>query len=332
MADLDWNNVPKDLCPVCKTDKYLSPEIEFKINPECYHKICDACVDRIFALGPTKCPYPSCEKILRKNKFKAQVFDDIQVERECDIRRRVLLVYNKKENDFDSLDQFNAYLEEIEEIIYKLMNGIDIEATEDKLKEYSLANKQSIELNNARRDQEYEKFIRLQKLERQYKSERNRLNREIMKEEANMKNLTKIEVINQLQNASTERDPDKVVDEIRSSMMKRTNKYREELVKLDDNYDIQKDAIKRNINLNEKNKKSKVPFTPFNGDNLYELPFKFQMESYKDTDFDKIVNDVQYTAAGYDIKNYYMMALNDAFTGISIDVEVEKGSPLDPIL
>lgn len=328
MSDLDWNNVPKDLCPVCKTDKYLSPEIEFKINPECYHKICDACVDRIFALGPTNCPYPNCDKILRKNKFKAQVFDDIQVERECDLRKRVLLVYNKKENDFEgNVDEYNKYLEEIEDIIYKLMNGIEVEETEDKLKEYSLANKQSIELNNARRDQEYEKFIRIQKLERQYKSERNRLNREIMKEESNMKNLTKIEVINQLQNVSSEKDPDKVVDEIRSNMMKRTNKYREELVKLDENYEIQKDAIKRNINLNEKSKKNAIPFTPFNGDHLYEPPFKFHADVYHDKEIDKVVNDVQFTACGFDINNYYMMALNDAFTGISINVELEKETP-----
>lgn len=56
----------KDMCPICKTDKYLSPNMKFLINPECYHKICESCVDRIFSLGPAPCPYPKCGKILRK--------------------------------------------------------------------------------------------------------------------------------------------------------------------------------------------------------------------------------------------------------------------------
>ena len=71
----------KDMCPICKTDKYLSPNMKFLINPECYHKICESCVDRIFSLGPAPCPYPKCGKILRKNKFKQQIFEDLIIEK-----------------------------------------------------------------------------------------------------------------------------------------------------------------------------------------------------------------------------------------------------------
>lgn len=326
MVELDWNNVPKDLCPVCKTDKYLSPEIQFKINPECYHKICDACVDRIFALGPSPCPYPNCEKILRRNKFKAQVFDDLIVEKECDIRRRVLSVYNKKENDFQTGEMYDKYLEEIEDIVYKLLNRLDIEETEERLKQYSIENKQSIELNNARREQEYEKFIKLQKLERQYKSERNRLNQEVMNEEKNLKNLSKVQVIDQLQNAASDKDPEVILESIRNNMLEKTKHCRDQLQKLEEKYTRQKEAIKKNINPNDiKNKnKSKIPFTPFNGDRLVEMPFKFNTDIYKDPFLTKIVDDVQFKAAGYKLDEYYERSLNDAFMGLECFISEEK--------
>lgn len=328
MVELDWDNVPKDLCPVCKTDKYLSPEIQFKINPECYHKICDACVDRIFALGPSPCPYPNCDKILRRNKFKAQVFDDLIVEKECDIRRRVISIFNKKETDFQTPEMYDKYLEEIEDIVYKLLNRLDIEETEERLKQYSVENKQSIELNNARKEQEYEKFIKLQKLERQYKSERNRLNNEVINEEKNLKNLSKIQVIDQLQNAATDKDPEQILETIRNSMIEKTKKCRDQLVKLEEKYLRQKEAIIKNLNPNDiKNKnKSKIPFTPFNGDRLIEIPYKFEISNYKDQFYSKLVDNLQFTASGYKIEEYYQRSLNNAFIGLECFISDEKAN------
>lgn len=326
MVELDWNNVPKDLCPVCKTDKYLSPEIQFKINPECYHKICDACVDRIFALGPSPCPYPTCDKILRRNKFKAQVFDDLRVEKECDIRRRVLSVYNKKAGDFQTPEMYDKYLEEIEDIVYKLLNRLDIEETEERLKQYSIENKQSIELNNARREQEYEKFIKLQKLERQFKSERNRLNSEVLTEEKNLKSLLKAEVIDQLQNAAADKDPQQILETIRNSMLEKTKRCKDQLVLLEEKYERQKEAIMKNINPNDiKDKnKSKVPFTPFNGDRLVHPPFKFDGESYRDPFYSKVVQDIQFVASGYKLEDYFQRSLNEAFMGLECFISEEK--------
>lgn len=323
MVELDWNNVPKDLCPVCKTDKYLSPEILFKINPECYHKICDACVDRIFALGPSPCPYPNCDKVLRRNKFKAQVFDDLEVEKECDIRRRVLSVYNKKENDFQTKEMYDKYLEEIEDIVYKLLNREDIEETEERLKQYSIENKQSIELNNVRKEQEYEKFIKLQKLERQYKSERNRLNSEVIEEEKKLKNLGKEQVIDQLQNATSDKDPEAVIETIKASILEKTKRCRDQLQQLEERYAKQKEAIIKNLNPNDiKDKnKSKVPFTPFNGD---RLEIRLSEFDYKDPFYSKLLEDVQFAASGYKLEEFFERSINSAFTGLECFIEEEK--------
>lgn len=67
--------------------------MRFLINPECYHKMCESCVDRIFSHGPALCPIAGCHKTLRKNKFRRQTFEDIKVEREVDVRRRVAKVF-----------------------------------------------------------------------------------------------------------------------------------------------------------------------------------------------------------------------------------------------
>ncbi|ODV89656.1 hypothetical protein CANCADRAFT_4280 [Tortispora caseinolytica NRRL Y-17796] len=123
----------EDTCYVCKSSRYLNPEMRFLINTECYHKMCSNCVDRIFSYGPGPCPYPGCDKILRKNKFKEQLFDDIGVEKEVDCRARVMKVYNKTEQDFDSLEEYNAYLEEIEDLVFSLVNGVNVSEVEAKL-------------------------------------------------------------------------------------------------------------------------------------------------------------------------------------------------------
>src|ERR1700726_3875630 len=97
-----------DRCPVCKSDKYLNPNLKFLVNPECYHKMyssqrfsvlikfsanlrCETCIDRIFTLGPAPCP--QCGRMLRKAKFRKQTFEDTLVEREVDVRRRITKLY-----------------------------------------------------------------------------------------------------------------------------------------------------------------------------------------------------------------------------------------------
>lgn len=94
LARISYANVPSlsgnlDFCPVCKSSRYLNPELRFLVNPECYHKMCTSCVDRIFSSGPAPCPVAGCARTLRKQRFRKQTFDDIQIEREVDIRRRL---------------------------------------------------------------------------------------------------------------------------------------------------------------------------------------------------------------------------------------------------
>ncbi|KAF2269625.1 CDK-activating kinase assembly factor [Lojkania enalia] len=144
--------VDSDICPVCKSSRYLNPNMKFLVNPECYHKMCESCVDRIFSHGPAPCPIAGCKRTLRKMRFREQTFEDLKVEREVDIRRRVAKVFNKREEDFETLKDYNDYLETVEEVTWNLILKIDVEATERRLRQFEEAQKAELNPNVARRE------------------------------------------------------------------------------------------------------------------------------------------------------------------------------------
>ncbi|KAL6702573.1 TFIIH/NER complex subunit [Coniothyrium glycines] len=141
-----------DICPVCKSSRYLNPNMKFKVNPECYHKMCESCVDRLFSGGPANCPIAGCARTLRKAKFREQTFEDLKIEREVDIRRRVARAFDKREDDFETLRDYNDYLEQIEEVTWNLILRIDVEATENCLRRWEDYQKAESNMTAARRD------------------------------------------------------------------------------------------------------------------------------------------------------------------------------------
>ncbi|ORY17428.1 CDK-activating kinase assembly factor MAT1-domain-containing protein [Clohesyomyces aquaticus] len=138
-----------DICPVCKSSRYLNPNMRFRVNPECYHRMCESCVDRIFSHGPAACPIAGCKRTLRRARFREQTFEDLKVEREVDIRKRVARVMNKTESDFETLRDYNNYLETVEEITWNLILKIDLEATEKRLRLWEEAQKAEVESINS---------------------------------------------------------------------------------------------------------------------------------------------------------------------------------------
>ena len=49
---------------------------------------CESCVDLLFIRGSNACP--ECGTALRRNNFRVQLFEDSNVEKEVDIRKKVL--------------------------------------------------------------------------------------------------------------------------------------------------------------------------------------------------------------------------------------------------
>ncbi|GAB1730187.1 hypothetical protein NU195Hw_g7492t1 [Hortaea werneckii] len=159
-------------CPICKSTRYLNPSLRFLVNPECYHKLCASCVDRIFSHGPATCPLPNCSRTLRKHRFREQTFEDIRVEREIDIRKRVASVFNRREDEFEDLRNWNDYLNDVEDITFNLVNRIDLDATNARFEAYRKANEEGIAENERLAAEEKSQFSSRQKAERQLARER----------------------------------------------------------------------------------------------------------------------------------------------------------------
>ncbi|QRW17653.1 RNA polymerase II transcription factor B subunit 3 [Rhizoctonia solani] len=86
-----------DVCPLCRSDRFLNPKLRL-----------------LQGAGPAPCP--TCKTVIRKMGFMAQTFEDLGVEKEVAIRRRIAKHFNKRLEDFDSLQEYNDYLEEVETI------------------------------------------------------------------------------------------------------------------------------------------------------------------------------------------------------------------------
>jgi CDK-activating kinase assembly factor MAT1 len=191
------NFIPEDICPVCKRNRYLNTTMTFKINPECYHPMCSQCVETIFKSGPAQCPYASCTKTLRLRGFREAMFADLTVQREVDIRKRVAAVFNNSEDDFETLRDYNNYLQDVEDLTFALVYGEETErrAAEEKLADYEQHHKAEIE-RNKRRGTEAEALrmkrqketdaaaaarkAELQREEEEAKKEEAKLNQEVM--------------------------------------------------------------------------------------------------------------------------------------------------------
>lgn len=101
-----------------------------------------------------------------------QLFEDASVEKEVDIRKRVLRDYNKKEEDFGSLRDYNDYLEEVEIIIYNLVNNIDVVNTNKKIEEYKKANRELIMKTKgklSREEYELEEILEMERQQEEYR-------------------------------------------------------------------------------------------------------------------------------------------------------------------
>ncbi|KAI9620491.1 hypothetical protein H4Q26_013703 [Puccinia striiformis f. sp. tritici PST-130] len=154
-----------DVCPVCKSDRYLNPDLRLLVS-KCYHKMCESCIERIFSLGPEPCPI--CGQILRKASFAPQTFENLAVEKEVVIRKRISKYFNKRPEDFATLDAYNNYLEEVEDITFNLINGVDNAVHEARQVEL---NKRQEEATRKEREERKAELLRLEEEARREEEE-----------------------------------------------------------------------------------------------------------------------------------------------------------------
>eukprot|EP00075_Anas_platyrhynchos_P025958 XP_027315211.1 CDK-activating kinase assembly factor MAT1 isoform X1 [Anas platyrhynchos] len=187
-------------CPRCKTTKYRNPSLKLMVNV-CGHTLCESCVELLFVRGAGNCH--ECDTPLRKSNFRVQLFEDPAVDKEVEIRKKVLKIYNKREDDFPSLSEYNDFLEEIEEIVFNLTNNVDLENTKKKMELYQKDNKEVIQKNKIKLTREQEELEEALEVERQENEQRRLL---VQKEE-------------QLQQMIKRKNKQALLDELESSSL-----------------------------------------------------------------------------------------------------------------
>ncbi len=138
------------ICSSCHADRFINPDIELLMST-CFHLICTKCIDRLFSIGrQTACP--QCQQIIKKHLFQVQQFEDISIEKDLRIRKRIEGIYNKPESDFMTLMDYNNYIEHKEDIVMNLLANINVNDIEKEVKAYEMENRQDI-LKNQYKEQ-----------------------------------------------------------------------------------------------------------------------------------------------------------------------------------
>ncbi|KAI8819725.1 CDK-activating kinase assembly factor MAT1-domain-containing protein [Fimicolochytrium jonesii] len=201
MAAITMATLDGDICPVCKSDRYLNPHMKLLVSP-CFHKMCETCINRLFLQGAAPCPI--CKAILKKQNFVAQTFEDLYVEKEVQIRKQIARIYNKRLEDFKgNLKAFNDYLEEVEEILFNLINEVDVKETRERVKKYEAENRDTISANIQK--QIIEDRTVQGRLEREKKEKiiRRETYEQAIIEDARVKKQAKDDIINRLADEDT---------------------------------------------------------------------------------------------------------------------------------
>lgn len=130
----------------------------FKVCSEtkCGHKFCAGCIKKEFATkSQFKCR--KCGVSVTQKRLSEKTQEEAEVERDNIVRRRLLSIFNKQQYDFDTLLQYNNYLDMVEDYIYNIVHGIETEKTESEIREYEKKNLKEIAERQFRKKEDDER-------------------------------------------------------------------------------------------------------------------------------------------------------------------------------
>lgn len=120
----------------------------------CGHQFCNNCLDREL-VRKREFPCPICKSAVKRVYLTSRSLDHVQCEKDTSWRRRIVSVYNKTEKDFASLLEYNNYLEQVEDMIYAIVNEEPAaEEIKASIKMYEQRHKSEIDKRQSKRDDE----------------------------------------------------------------------------------------------------------------------------------------------------------------------------------
>jgi CDK-activating kinase assembly factor MAT1 len=282
--------------------------------------MCTGCVDRLLAKGPIQCPTAGCKFTIRRHRFREPTFSDLKLEKEVDIRRDMGKTFNRREEDFESLRDYNDYLAEVEDMTFNLINDIDAEETRKKIDEYRKAHLRAIEQNKELEEEGAKAFKEAQKAEEEgAKLRRQAALAEQERERQEQRDIER-DYLEALQAGG---NPEELAYQ-RSIRLQKAAARTKEAVDA-----IAQSAAKNSLlkGFRKKNKKQEEdlpPIDPFGGA-AHEDGYFSVCETYPgDRTFANFDRDVKFAAGGYNKQEYYRWALLDAFSGLGVSIEDEK--------
>jgi CDK-activating kinase assembly factor MAT1 len=147
-------------CAICfiaegdSTNLTSQSSLQTNATVKCGHQFCTSCVDRELSRR-REFPCPICDTPVKKVTLSTRTLDDVQCEKDTSWRRRVMKVFNKVEENFATLLEYNNYLEEVEDVIYSIVNEEpNAEDAKTKIKSYEEANRAQIVIRQSQRADE----------------------------------------------------------------------------------------------------------------------------------------------------------------------------------
>lgn len=132
------------MCPICQRDD-RTPVIKPMFSV-CGHQVCEDCLKTLFRTV-TQIQCPICRRPLKRADYSSKYLEEREVEKEIEIRKEVLRVFNKLPEDFPDPEAYNDYLEMVEDLIYDYLIQKNTDIVKSRLKLEEENNVQSIANN-----------------------------------------------------------------------------------------------------------------------------------------------------------------------------------------
>lgn len=239
-----------------------------------------------------------------------QTFEDLTVEKEVAVRRRITKEFNKRREDFRDLRSYNDYLEEVEDITFNLINEINIPETEARIEAYRRENAALIELNVRREEQYTQELKQQEEQERSEREQRAQEARRLEELEREEKEKGRREIIDRLETST--KDAAEIIAKSRAEATKRAASRAAATTTFKSNAQLLRSRAAQSTTIPD------VPHVPLQ-DNWYAYEDMYtKLDRYDDMYSEAVRQDQEgiMKAGGYKVEEAWERALRSAVTAL----------------